>query len=147
MTKLITLIEREKAKHMGMIKDFKEFAFKGNLIDMAIGIIMGTAAAAIVKSFIDNIISPLIAVVAGVPDMSGLKYPLGQTIENAKGETVQAAIHYGTFLQNVIDFTILAFVIFLALRITSKWMKKAEAEAPTPPDIVLLTEIRDALKK
>ena len=132
---------------MGMIKDFKEFAFKGNLIDMAIGIIMGTAAAAIVKSFIDNIISPLIAVIAGVPDMSGLKYPLGKTIENAEGEMVQAAINYGTFLQNVIDFTILAFVIFIALRIASKWMKKADEEAPTPPDIVLLTEIRDALKK
>jgi large conductance mechanosensitive channel len=132
---------------MGMIKDFKEFAFKGNLIDMAIGIIMGTAAAAIVKSFIDNIISPLIAVVAGVPDMTGMKYPLGKMIEDADGKEVQAAIHYGAFLQNVIDFTILAFVIFIALRIASKWMKKAEEEAPTPPDIVLLTEIRDALKK
>lgn len=132
---------------MSFIQDFKEFAFKGNLIDMAVGIIMGTAAAAIVKSFIDNIISPLIAVIAGVPDMSGLKFPLGKIIENDKGESVQAAIQYGTFLQNVIDFTILAFVIFVALRVAAKWMKKAEAEAPTPPDIVLLTEIRDALKK
>lgn len=132
---------------MSFIKDFKEFAFKGNLIDMAVGIIMGTAAAAIVKSFIDNIIAPLIAVVAGVPDMSGLKFGLGKTIENDKGETVQAAIHYGSFLQNVIDFTILAFVIFVALKIASKWMKKAEEEKPTPKDIELLTEIRDALQK
>lgn len=132
---------------MSFIKDFKEFAFKGNLIDMAVGIIMGTAAAAIVKSFIDNIIAPLIAVIAGVPDMSGLKMPLGKMIENEKGEMVQAAVHYGTFIQNVIDFTILAFVIFVALKIASKWMKKAEEEKPTPADIVLLTEIRDALKK
>lgn len=131
---------------MSFVKDFKEFAFKGNLIDMAVGIIMGTAAAAIVKSFIDNIIAPLIAKVAGVPDMSGIKIPLGGQMENADGEMVQAAIHIGTFIQNVIDFTILAFVIFVALKVANRWMKKAEEEAPTPPDIVLLTEIRDALK-
>lgn len=132
---------------MKFIQDFKDFAFKGNLIDMAVGIVMGTASAAIVKSFIDNIIAPLIAVVAGVPDMSGLKFSLGKEITNDAGETVQAAIHYGTFLQNVIDFAILAFVIFIALRVANKWMKKAEAEAPPAADIVLLTEIRDALRK
>lgn len=132
---------------MSFISDFKEFAFKGNLIDMAVGIIMGTAAAAIVKSFIANIISPVIAVVAGVPDMTGLTFPLGKTITNEAGEEVQAEILYGAFLQNVIDFTILAFVIFIALRVAAKWMKKAEEEKPTPADIVLLTEIRDSLKK
>ncbi|TWT83041.1 Large-conductance mechanosensitive channel [Planctomycetes bacterium CA13] len=132
---------------MSFIQDFKDFAFKGNLIDMAVGIIMGSAAAAIVKSFIDNIVSPLIAVIAGVPDMSSLKMPLGKMIENADGEQVQAAIHYGSFIQNVIDFTILAFVIFVALKVAAKWMKKAEEEAPPAADIVLLTEIRDALKK
>lgn len=132
---------------MGFIQDFKDFAFKGNLIDMAVGIIMGTAAAAIVKSFIDNIISPLIASIANVPDMSSLKYPIGEAITNDAGETVQAAINYGSFIQNVIDFTILAFVIFVALKVASRWMKKAEADAPPPADIVLLTEIRDALKK
>lgn len=132
---------------MSFIQDFKDFAFKGNLIDMAVGIIMGTASAAIVKSFIDNIIAPLIAVIAGVPDMSGLTIPLGKTITNDAGETVQAAVQYGAFLQNVIDFTILAFVIFVALKVASRWMKKAEADAPTPKDIQLLTEIRDALQK
>lgn len=144
---------------MGFIQDFKEFAFKGNLIDMAVGIIMGTAAAAIVKSFLDNVISPLIATIAGVPDMSGLTLKIGKEIPklneagdkvlNAKGEEVfeQAAIHYGTFLQNLIDFTILAFVIFIALKIASSWMKKAEADSPPSAEVVLLTEIRDALKK
>ncbi len=132
---------------MSFIQDFKDFAFKGNLIDMAVGIVMGTATAAIVKSFLDNIISPLIAVIAGVPDMSAMKLPLGKQITNGAGETVTAAIHYGTFIQNVIDFVILAFVIFVALKVASKWMKKAEADAPPPADIVLLTEIRDALKK
>ncbi len=133
---------------MGFIQDFKDFAFKGNLIDMAVGIIMGTAAAAIVKSFIDNIISPLIAKIAQVPDMSSLTIPLGEATVNEAGETVPAAaIQYGSFIQNVIDFTILAFVIFIALKIAARWMKKAEADAPPPADIVLLTEIRDALKK
>lgn len=121
---------------MGFIQDFKDFAFKGNLIDMAVGIIMGTAAGAIVKSFIDNIIAPLIAAVGGVPDMSGLTFPLGSS-----------AIKYGAFLQNVIDFTIMAFVIFVALKVASRFMKQAEEEAPTPADIQLLTEIRDALNK
>ncbi len=131
---------------MGFIQDFKDFAFKGNLIDMAVGIIMGTAAAAIVKSFIDNIVSPLIAVIAGVPDMSAFVVPLGKEIE-VDGKMQQAAIHIGSFIQNVIDFTILAFVIFIALKVASRWMKKAEKEAPPSAEIVLLTEIRDALKK
>jgi large conductance mechanosensitive channel len=128
---------------MGFIQDFKAFAFKGNLIDMAVGIIMGTAAAAIVKSFIDNIISPIIASIARVPDMSGMKLKLVDGIDG--GEPTY--LLWGSFLQNVIDFTIMAFVIFIALKVAAKWMKKAEAEKPTPADIVLLTEIRDALNK
>lgn len=131
---------------MGFIQDFKDFAFKGNLIDMAVGIVMGTAAAAIVKSFIDNLIAPLIASIAGVPDMSGLKFPLGTEME-VEGEMVAAELKYGTFVQNLIDFTILAFVIFIALKIASRWMKKAEAEKPPAEEIVLLREIRDSLAK
>lgn len=151
-------IQKDSYK-MGFIQDFKEFAFKGNLIDMAVGIIMGTAAAAIVKSFLDNIITPLIAMVAGVPDMTGMKYPVGTPTEkldekgdvmiNAAGEKVmeQPAILYGTFLQNVIDFLILAFVIFIALKVAAKMMKAAADEAPPSDEVVLLTEIRDSLKK
>ena len=126
---------------------------------MAVGIIMGTAAGAIVKSFLDNIISPLIAMIAGVPDLSGLRYNIGKPIEklneagdvilNAKVEpaTEQAGILYGTFIQNVIDFLILAFVIFVALKIASKMMKTAADDAPPSDEVVLLTEIRDSLKK
>jgi len=144
---------------MGMIQDFKDFAFKGNLIDMAVGIVMGGAVAAIVKSFLDNIISPLIASIGGVPDLSAMKYPIGEDVPllneagdpilNAAGQPAmeQAAINYGTFIQNTIDFAILAFVIFIALKIASSMMKKAEEDAPVPPDIELLTEIRDALRK
>ena len=127
---------------MGFIQDFKDFAFKGNLIDMAVGIVMGGAVAAIVKSFLENIITPLIASIFKVPDMSSLKYPLGT---NEAGETTH--LMWGNFLQNALDFAILAFVIFVALKVAAKWMKKAEAEAPPPANIVLLTEIRDALRK
>jgi len=100
---------------MGFIQDFKEFAFKGNLIDMAVGFVMGTAVAAIVKSFLDNIIMPLIASVFSVPDMSSLKHPLGK---NEAGE--ETWLMWGTFLQNVLDFVILAFVIFIALKTQPK---------------------------
>lgn len=127
---------------MNFLKDFQDFAFKGNLIDMAVGIVMGGAVAAIVKSFLSNIITPLIASIFKVPDMSALYYSIGS------GESA-SKIMWGSFLQNTLDFVILAFVIFLALKIAARWMKKAEAEAEaeaTPAaDIVLLTEIRDAL--
>jgi large conductance mechanosensitive channel len=144
---------------MGFIEDFKEFAFKGNLIDMAVGIVMGGAVAAIVKSFLDNVITPLIARVMGVPDMSAWKIPIGgqtakltdagEPLLNSKGEEVmvEAAINIGTFVQNTLDFVILAFVIFVALRIASKWMKKAEEETPPSDEVQLLTEIRDSLAK
>lgn len=130
---------------MGFIKDFKDFAFKGNLIDMAVGIVMGGAVAAIVKSFLDNIVMPLIAYVAQVPDMSSLKYSLGKNAEGA-----DTFLMWGNFLQNTLDFVILAFVIFLALKVAAKMMKSSQAEAAAAPpaaDIVLLTEIRDALRK
>jgi large conductance mechanosensitive channel len=134
---------------MSFIQDFKDFAFKGNLIDMAVGIVLGTAVAAIVKSFLENIISPLIAVVAGVPDMSGLKLPLAEIdVKNEAGEMVKetAFINYGTFFQNTLDFIILAFVIFLAIKVASSWMEKTEDPEPSD-EVKLLTEIRDSLQR
>ena len=130
---------------MGFIKDFKDFAFKGNLIDMAVGIVMGGAVVAIVKSFLDNIITPAIAAILKVPDMSSLKTAIGKNKEG-----VETYLMWGNFLQNTLDFVILAFVIFLALKVAAKMMKSAQAEAAAAPpaaDIVLLTEIRDALRK
>jgi large conductance mechanosensitive channel len=146
---------------MSFIQDFKKFAFKGNLIDMAVGLVMGTAVAAMVGSFLKNIIAPIVASVFQVPDLSAWKYPLpfgaqvpklneaGEQIKNSAGEVVTetASLGIGAFIQQVMDFTILALVIFIALKIAARWMEKAEEEAPTPPDIELLTEIRDALKK
>ena len=136
---------------MSFIQDFKDFAFKGNLIDMAVGIVMGGAVAAIVKSFLDNIITPLIAMIGGVPDMSQLwLFPVGDAVTkmvDGKEVTEQAAIRVGTFVQNTLDFAILALVIFIALKIAAKWMKAAEDDAPPSDEVVLLTEIRDALAK
>ena len=135
---------------MSFIKDFKDFAFKGNLIAMAVGLVMGTAVAAMVKSFIDNMVMPLVASIVKVGDMSKWKVPLGEAIEkevDGKIVTEQPALLVGSFVQEVINFTILAFIIFIALKVAARWMKKAEEDAPPPADIQLLTEIRDSLKK
>ena len=135
---------------MGFIQDFKDFAFKGNLIDMAVGLVMGGAVAAMTKSFIDHIIMPLVATVMKVGDMSQYKIPIGGEITktvDGKEVTEQAAIHIGSFIQEVINFTILAFVIFVALKVASTWMKKAEESAGPSEEVKLLTEIRDSLAK
>ena len=135
---------------MSFISDFKEFAFKGNLIDMAVGLVMGTAVAAMVKSFIDHIIMPLVASIIQISDMSSWTIPIGGEIEkeiDGVKKMVQAEIGIGSFVQEVINFAILAFVIFIALKIASKRMKTAADDAPTSDDVVLLTEIRDLLTK
>lgn len=135
---------------MGFIADFKEFAFKGNLIDMAVGLVMGTAVAAMVKSFIDHIVMPVVASIVKVGDMSAYKIPIGGMIEkevDGKMVSEQAAIHIGSFASEVINFAILAFVIFVALKVASKMMKTAADDAPPSDEIVLLTEIRDSLRK
>lgn len=132
---------------MSFIQDFKDFAFKGNLLDMAVGLVMGTAVAAMVKSFIDHIVMPLVASIVQVGDMSAWTIPLGTQIEGEDGKMVQAAIGVGSFVQEVINFAILALVIFIALKIAAKWMKKAEEDAPPSDEVVLLTEIRDSLAK
>ena len=135
---------------MGFIQDFKEFAFKGNLIDMAVGLVMGGAVAAMTKSFIDHIVMPPVASIMKVGDMSQYKIPIGTTIEkevDGKTVEVQAAIEIGSFVQELINFTILAFVIFVALKVASHWMKKAEADKGPSEEVKLLTEIRDSLAK
>ena len=114
---------------------------------MAVGLVMGTAVAAMVKSFIDHIIMPLVASIVKVGDMSAWTIPIGGTIEkevDGKMVTEQAAIGIGSFVQEVINFAILAFVIFIALKVASKMMKSALLDAPPSDEIVLLTEIRDS---
>ena len=133
-------------------KDFKEFAMKGNIVDMAIGVIIGSAFGKIVSSFVADIITPLLGLILGKVNISELKW----VIEPAVGETPEVALTYGMFLQSVIDFLLIALSIFLVLRVIMNVKKRfikekeeAKEETPAEPseEVVLLTEIRDALKE
>lgn len=132
---------------MSLLKEFKEFAVKGNVVDMAIGIIVGAAFGKIVSSMVADVVMPPIGVLLGGVDFSDLAI-----IVRAATETSPAVeIAYGKFIQTVIDFTIIAFVIFLAIKGINKLKRQAEEEpeAPAAPsnEEVLLTEIRDLLKQ
>lgn len=137
---------------MGLIKEFKEFAVKGNVVDMAVGIIIGGAFGKIVSSFVNDVIMPPIGKLIGGVNFTDLKIVLSDAVV-ANGEVVtpEVAILYGSFIQTVIDFLIIAFVIFMAIKAINKLKreKPAEPEAPAAPpaDVQLLTEIRDLLKK
>lgn len=122
---------------MGMVSEFKEFAMKGSLMDMAVGIIIGAAIGKMVGALVDNILMPLIGLFMGGVDFSSLAVKVGE-----------ASINYGAFIQALIDFLIIAFVIFMLLKMINNMKKKAEEEPAAPSDdVVLLTEIRDLLKK
>jgi large conductance mechanosensitive channel len=135
---------------MGMIAEFKEFAMKGNVVDLAVGVIIGAAFGKIVSSLVDGIFMPLIGFFAGGVDFSDLAYTLAPAVLGADGKETAAAvtIKYGAFAQTIIDFMIIAFVLFIVIKIMNK-LKKAEAAAPAAPpeDVMLLREIRDSLKK
>lgn len=134
---------------MGLIKEFKEFALKGNVIDMAVGIVIGGAFGKIVTSLVNDVIMPPIGYVIGGVNFSDLKHILKPAVMEA-GEVVQpeAAIYYGQFIQTIIDFLIIAFMIFMIIKSINK-LKKEKPAAPEvkAADIVLLEEIRDLLKK
>ncbi|WP_373809496.1 large-conductance mechanosensitive channel protein MscL [Porphyromonas loveana] len=134
------------------IQDFKAFALKGNVVDMAVGVIIGGAFGKIVSSLVNDIIMPPISMLTGGVNFADLKVVLSDAVMEG-GEIVkpEVAWNYGNFIQTTIDFLILAFVIFLMIKAIMAANKKEEevpAEpAPTPEDIQLLTEIRDLLKK
>lgn len=140
---------------MSFIKDFKEFAMKGNIIDMAVGVIIGGAFGAIVSSLVNDIIMPVVSLVTGGDGLKNLKYVIVHAKDAADGVAAveEVAINYGVFIQNIVDFLIIAFSIFVALRVIMKFKKKEkeeEAAAPAPEpskEEVLLTEIRDLLKQ
>ena len=125
---------------MGFIKEFKEFDMKGNVMDMAVGVIIGGAFGKIVSSLVDDVIMPCVGMLTGGTDFNGLKAQVGD-----------ATVNYGTFIQNVVDFLIIAFSIFLVIKAINKISKKkAEEPAPEPEpsnEEKLLGEIRDLLKK
>ncbi|MBQ7097948.1 MAG: large-conductance mechanosensitive channel protein MscL [Clostridia bacterium] len=131
-----------------MWKEFKEFAFKGNVVDMAVGVIIGGAFGKIVTSLVNDIIMPVIGVLTNGIDIKNLKY----VISPATDEIAESAILYGQFVQNIVDFLIIAFSIFMVIRFMSKFRKKQEAAAEPeepkgPTQEELLTEIRDLLKQ
>lgn len=133
-----------------MLKEFKEFAMKGNLVDIAVGFVMGAAFKEVVTAFTGGIVSPLIGLIFD-SDFKALRYKLKEGVVNDAGEIAgEVWLEYGTFLTNVIDFIIVAFVMFLVVKGVNKMKKKEEPapEAPAgPSELDLLTEIRDALKK
>lgn len=138
---------------MSMMKEFKEFAMKGNLVDMALAFVMGAAFGKVVSGFIDGIVMPLVGkLVAGV-DFASLKYVLSQAQMDASGKVIaaEASIKYGEFINIIINFILVAFVMFIIIKAMNKMKKKQEAApmTPAPPteDQTLLREIRDLLKK
>lgn len=128
-----------------MLKDFKEFAFKGNVLDMAIGVIIGAAFGKIVTSLVNDLIMPIISILIGGLNFTDLKY----VITPKHGDIAENAIAYGSFIQNVVNFFIIAFCIFIFVRLIEKFKKKEEVKVEAPKkadDVVLLEEIRDLLK-
>jgi large conductance mechanosensitive channel len=134
-----------------MFKEFREFIMRGNVLDLAIGIIMGTAFTAIVNSLVNDILMPPIGVAMGGMDFSNMFIQLSGVKAATLAEAQKAGfatLNYGVFITALIKFIIIAFAVFLLVKAANRMMpKKADAPAATPEDIVLLREIRDSLKK
>ena len=132
---------------MSMMSEFKSFAMRGNVIDMAVGIVIGGAFGKIVSSFVSDVLMPPIGMMMGGVDFKDLAIVLNEAV----GETAAVTINYGVFIQTVLDFLIIAFAIFMVVKAMNNMKKKEEAAPAAPPkpsaEEVLLTEIRDALKK
>jgi len=135
---------------MGMLKEFKDFAVKGNLVDIAVAFVMGAAFSKVVTSFTGGIVAPLIGLLTG-KSLNENKWIIKEEVKDAAGAVTQpeVSILWGAFITSLIDFIIVAFVMFLIIKAISSLKKKEvpAAPPPTPEDIVLLREIRDALKK
>ena len=132
---------------MSILNEFKAFAVKGNVVDMAVGIIIGAAFGKIVSSFVGDVVMPPIGLLIGGVDFSDLAI----TLKAAEGDLPAVVLSYGKFIQTVLDFVIVAFAIFMGVKVINR-LKREEAVAPTvppapSPEEVLLTEIRDLLKQ
>lgn len=137
---------------MKFIEEFKQFALKGNVIDMAVGVIIGGAFGKIVTSLVNNVIMPLITLLTGKVDLKELAVVLKSEVVD--GEKVDLLLEYGVFLQNIIDFLLVAVCIFVMVKLITKLHRKKEEPAPEPApepepskEEVLLAEIRDLLKE
>lgn len=132
----------------GFFKEFKEFISRGNVIDLAVGVIIGGSFTTIVNSLVNDLVMPTIGILFGKIDFTGLKYVISEATE----ATPESAIYYGNFIQNVVNFILVAFVIFVVIKgINSLHRKKEEPQEEAAPtvseEVELLREIRDSLKK
>lgn len=136
---------------MSLIKEFRDFAVKGNMLEMAIGIIIGVAFNAIVNSLVKDIIMPIFGYIIGGVNFKDLLWVLSPEVVDAEGKVLEemVAVKYGLFIHSVIDFVIIAFSIFMVVKLINSMKRKAEnpkdKSTPTPKDILLLTEIRDGI--
>jgi large conductance mechanosensitive channel len=132
---------------MSMMSEFREFAMRGNVVDMAVGIVIGAAFGKIVSSFVDDVLMPPLGLAIGGVEFS----ELSMTLKQAVGEAEAVTLNYGAFLQTVVDFVIIAFAIFMVIKAMNSMKKKEEAKPDEPAkpseEVVLLTEIRDMLKR
>jgi large conductance mechanosensitive channel len=134
-------------KTMGMTSEFKDFAMRGNVVDMAVGIVIGGAFGKIVSSFVNDVLMPPLGMALG-----GVNFgDLAMTLQEASGDVAAVTLNYGSFIQTVLDFVIIAFAIFMVVKAMNSMKKKEEAAPAAPPKLSteenLLTEIRDLLKK
>lgn len=141
---------------MGLLKEFKDFAMRGNLVDVAVAFVMGASFGKIVSSFVDGIVMPFIAMLTGGIDFSDKKWILSEGVAESTGTDgtvipaiAEVSVNYGVFITNLVDFIVVAFAVFMVIKAINN-MKKAEP-APAPPgpsnEEKLLSEIRDLLKK
>lgn len=128
---------------MSIATEFKKFALKGNVVDLAVGVIIGGAFGKIVSALVDNVLMPPLGLLVGGMDFSQLKFVLQAAAEGKP----EVTIGYGLFLQNVVNFVIIAWSLFLVVKAMNRIYEEPKAPAATPEDILLLREIRDSLKK
>jgi large conductance mechanosensitive channel len=135
---------------MGMVSEFREFIAKGNVVDLAVGVVIGAAFGKIVTALVDGVVMPLVGVLTGGVSVSDWKYVVRPAVLDAAGKvtTPEVAIAYGNLIQTVVDFLIIAFVIFLLIRAYHRVRRPAaEAPAAPPEEVLLLREIRDSLRQ
>ena len=131
---------------MGYMKEFKDFAMRGNVVDLAVGLIIGAAFGKIVSSFVGDVLMPPLGLLIGGVDFTNLSV----TLKEAAGSVEAVTLRYGAFIQTVVDFVIIAFAIFMVVKVMNTLKKKEEAPAAPPPpskEVTLLSEIRDLLKQ
>jgi large conductance mechanosensitive channel len=132
---------------MGMLAEFKEFIARGSVVDLAVGVVIGAAFGRIVTALVDGIVMPIVGAMLGGASVSDWKYVLRpESVDAAGARIAEVAVRYGVVIQTIIDFVLIAFVIFLALKAYNRLRKPSVVAAATAEEVLLLREIRDALR-